>query len=166
MSGREKPKTGILQKKSPSFPAMAGAPSVLVVLVCLCLTALCVLSLIGARNEYTLAERTAEETELYYASDEKACEALAAMLDEYEKTGSAVPPEGGTVSEPDPAAGTYPGKTSAFLADYGVPCGENATIQCSVLVFTDGSYDIITWKKVFSAEQTYFDDSMNVWSGD
>lgn len=154
------------RKRCPAFPATVGAPSVLVVLVCLCLTVLSVLSLIAARNEFTLAERTVSETAQYYRADAAASAILAETLDGFRRTGAAAAPEGVTLTEPEQAKNPKNGKTPAFLADYSVPCGENSALCCSVMVYLDGSYDILSWKKVFSAEQTFFDDSINVWNGE
>lgn len=154
------------KKRYPAFPATVGAPSVLVVLVCLCLTVLSVLSLIAARNEFILAERTVSETEQYYRSDAAASAILAEILDQFRQTGAAAAPPGAALTEPEQEKIPENGKTPAFLADYSVPCGENSALYCSVMVYIDGSYDILSWKKVFSAEQTFFDDSINVWDGE
>ncbi|MGI6151565.1 MAG: hypothetical protein ACOYIR_06400 [Christensenellales bacterium] len=153
-------------QKSKRGPALVtvGAPSVLVVLVCLCLTVLSVLSLIAARNEFTLASRTVQETARYYRADADASAILAELLDEFQKSGAIPAQDGVTVTLPasqTAASGGFP----AFFAEYSVPCGENSMLCCSVVVYLDGSYDILSWKKVFSAEQTFFDDSFNVWSG-
>lgn len=152
------------KKRSPSFPVTVGAPSVLVVLVCLCLTVLSVLSLIAARNEYTLTSHTVEETAKYYSADAEATAILAKLLDDYRQTGAVPTVEGVTVTRGEQTI-QNDGRIPAFSAEYAVSCGENSTLNCFVMVYLDGSCDILSWKKVFSAEQTFFDDSMNVWSG-
>jgi hypothetical protein len=123
-----------------------------------------VLSLIAARNEYTLASRTVEETAKYYSADAEATAILAKLLDDYRQTGAVPAVEGVTVTQSDQTL-QNDGRIPAFSAEYTVPCGENSTLRCFAVVYLDGSCDILSWKKVFSAEQTFFDDSMNVWSG-
>ncbi len=147
-------------KRNPSFPTVTGAPSVLVVLICLCLTALVVLSLIAAGNEYTLAERTVSETEVYYSADYEASAILARILHDYKTNGNASAPKGVKLTMPE-----EPGEM-AFLIEFCVPVGENSALNCSARVFIDGSYDILSWKKVLSAEQAFFDDSLNIWDGE
>lgn len=154
------------REKRSAFPATVGAPSVLVVLVCLCLTVLSVLSLIAAKHEYALAGRTVIETERYYRADAEATAILAKLLDGFRKTGNIPEIEGVTVTPAEGESEQSSVRAPAFYADFTVPCGENSTLTCSAVVYLDGSCDILCWKKVFSATQTFFDDSMNIWSGD
>jgi|GEM_PF-1294984 len=160
-----------MKKQAPNqrplaFSVTAGAPSVLVVLICLCLTALSVLSLIAAGNEFILASRTVTETERYYQADAEASAILAGILEEYRRTGTVPSIEGVTFACPEGQIAANGEESPAFLAEFDVPCGENSTLRCSAVVYPDGRCDILCWKKVFSAEQTFFDDSMNIWSGE
>ncbi len=65
-----------------------GGISMLAIFVVLCLTTLAVLSLVSARADLTLTEKTALSSEEYYAADAEAEARLAGLLDTIEGGGN------------------------------------------------------------------------------
>ncbi len=64
-----------------------GGISMLAIFVVLCMTTLAVLSLVSARADYALTEKTALASKQYYSADAKAEEKLAALLEVVEDGG-------------------------------------------------------------------------------
>ncbi len=65
-----------------------GGISMLAIFVVLCLTTLAVLSLVSARADYALSEKTVMASKQYYAADALAEEKLAALLGVVESGGN------------------------------------------------------------------------------
>ncbi|WP_312645618.1 hypothetical protein [Hydrogenoanaerobacterium sp.] len=76
--GREKNNTGI----------SVGSSSILVIFVVLCLTTFATLSLVSAKADYKLTQKTAQATAEYYAADAKAEEYLQKLHKALQGTGA------------------------------------------------------------------------------
>ena len=81
----------------PATRAGAGAPSILLILVVVCLTLFGVLALVAARNDAALTARTSAAAEAYYAADADAQRALAS-IDAWILSGMDGQPEGVTLA--------------------------------------------------------------------
>ena len=77
-----------------------GVSSIVLIAAVLCLTVFAVLSLVSARNDIALSERTAESAATYYAADRKAQFIIAevdALAGDDDFTIDGVEKDGGTV---------------------------------------------------------------------
>ncbi len=69
-----------MNKSEQGMSTGTGGISILAIFVVLCLTTLATLSLVSARADYKLAEKTSLSAQEYYAADSAAEEQLAAVM--------------------------------------------------------------------------------------
>lgn len=117
--------------KRPVSRAGVGASSILLIMVVLCLTAFGVLTLVSARVDEKLAERTAVAARAYYAADAAAQKKLAVI--------DAAIKDGADLTEIEGVSAS--GDTAAF----SVPLGDGRTLSVTLSV-SGGAYQIISYR--------------------
>lgn len=129
--------------KRDSVP-VTGISSLLTVFAVLCITVFAVLSISTARSDQLLSDRMASAAAEYYAADCAAEEILAKLRQ-----------------------GEVPEGVSVQNRDYSYTCviSESRELKVKVRIEPDGSYRIMQWQMVSSAEWNA-DDSLQVWDGE
>ena len=120
-----------------------GSASLLTLFSVLCLTVLSALSLTSAKNEETLARRTADATAQYYAADAKAAAIYDAVM------GGDM--QGVTVT-PNALDGVY--------CRYAVPMGDTQQLEVEL----DINLKILSWRAVYTALWQP-DEGIDIWDG-
>ena len=124
-----------------------GSSSVLVIFVVLCLTTFATLSLVSARADYRLTQRTAQATAEYYAADTKAEETLQKLSG---ALGSAERWQE-QIALMD-AAVTYEVMDGKLLLSYGVPINDQKLLYVELAAQLDangrptGSLQRLRWQ--------------------
>lgn len=168
------------RKKSGMAPPALGGSSLLVAFAVLALTVFALLSLSTVKADVRLADASAKAVEDYYAADTKAQEILARLRagETVEGVERLWPPEPSDEapsvlsSVPGAESGPLPelddGHVSTALVpklmSYAVPISDTQELQAEVLVYVDGSYEILRWQAVPVGEWEP-DDSLNLWDG-
>lgn len=111
-----------------------GTISILAIFVILCLTMFATLSMVSARSELALAERTAEAAALYYQADTAAQEALAALLEDPQ------------------AAGWEHREDGVFYSVF--PVAQDRELQVQALILPDGKLEILRYQVVSIREES------------
>lgn len=163
-----------------------GASSILIIFILLCLVTFATLSVVSARADYTLSEKSAATTTAYYTACNYA-EARLADIDntlrevwEAELKKSNNLPAGTGVSAFSPSAyqtallqAAYPEGVTVSKAAGGVqlacsfPAGENQRLEVTLvagLPQEGGAFYTVTGWKLHSTADWQPDDHLNVWS--
>ncbi|HBU11849.1 MAG TPA: hypothetical protein DEB31_03730 [Clostridiales bacterium] len=148
-------------EKRESIGIGTGSVSILAVFVVLCLTTLSVLSLVSARADNALTQKTAQVTAQYYEADAQAEKKLAALLDVV-KTGygweNYAIQEGFDVFL----------KGGATTVAFSTPITESKELYAEVELVTDdvgavtGEWNRTVWQTRVLADEYIIDESMEV----
>jgi hypothetical protein len=125
------------QRTKRQFGVGIGASSLLVVFVVLCLTTFAALSLVSARADRSLAQRSAQASQAYYAADLEAERWLSGLVNALENHGDweRVLGNRGAVWE---RQGT------AYTVFYSQPISQEKTLKIEVLL-TPGGDGKVDW---------------------
>lgn len=130
-----------------------GIASIVMLFAVLCLTIFSVLALMTARNEYSLAEKSAQSITAYYAADSKA----VALLDQLNAAKS-IPTEIDGITIYAAKQGT------TTVVSFAVRVDEAQQLHVE-LVQTEQGYRVQRWQ-MYADQDWIPDDSLNVWQGD
>ena len=112
----------------------------------LCLTVFSILSLVSARAQAALAEKSADSVSSYYKADSIACDIYQDIKND-------------VISD---------NVELFFMADgnyyfYEVPIDESQILSVVIKQLYD-SYEVLTWKVIYTADWNA-DENLNVWDG-
>ena len=130
---------------------ISGAVSLVMIFCVLCLSVFAVLTLATAERERRLTDLAAGRAADYYAADAEATKIVAALI-----RGEA--PEGGVPVEIMSMDSPW-----GFVS-FSVPAGGEQELRVELWLREDGTYDILTWKTVYTGEWE-IDDHIEVWDG-
>ena len=130
-----------------------GAASLMVIFTVLCLTIFSLLTLLTAKNEYALTERTAQNVQDYYAADVQAVKIRRAV--ETALAQDALPPsiDGVQITH------------SGGEIRYQCPIGSSLRLSVT-LVHTGGGVTAVRAWQTEPAADWQADDSIEVWDGE
>ncbi len=154
------------REKKLSF-VHTGLPSLLVIFVMLCLITFAVLSYVSAIRDYSLAEKTAQRTRLYYETDAKLRGQLTELDRQLSEIYSQLTPDDETAFL-DACAQRFPGLSGSLLT-LQEPFGDAQSL-CAELSLQLPSkekepyYQIIRWQVVTTADWEP-DDTLPVLQG-
>lgn len=176
------------RKREGMTPPALGGSSLLVAFAVLALTVFALLSLSTVQADVRLADASAQAVSDYYAADCEAQEILARLrsgetveglkaleptpedleraVETAEKVSSlykdadSVPPDqGGRSAPPSPGGAPY-----LRSIGYAVPISDTQELQAVVVIYGDGSYEIVRWQAVPTVEWEP-DDTLDLWDG-
>lgn len=176
------------RQKRPVGGVNVGTSSILIIFILLCLVTFATLSVVSARADYILSEKSAATVTAYYTACNQAETCLAGIDGALQKVWEE---ERGKVynlpKDADPAVlgpiyqealmrAAYPAGVTAALAENGgvtlafsIPAGENQQLDVTLLASRpqEGGafYTVTGWKLTVSADWQP-DDHLNVWGGE
>ena len=118
-------------------PGLPGVAALITMLAVLCMAVFSVLTLSTVLSAQRLTQSAAEHSAAWYAAEAEAEERLAAQR------------QSGEVGE----------------CSFTVPVSDTLSLCVSVRTQADGSYEILRWQQVYTADWTA-DTSLDVWSGE
>ena len=117
-------------------PGLPGVSALITILAVLCMAIFSVLSLSTVLSARRLTNRAAEHSTAWYAAEAEAENQLAELRQK--------------------------GETGEF--SFSVPISDNLALCVSVRTEENGSYEILQWQQMYTADWTA-DDSLDVWTG-
>lgn len=163
------------RKKEGMAPPALGGSSLLVAFAVLALTVFALLSLSTVQADVRLADASVQAVTDYYAADVTAQEILARLRNGETVEGveqlwpvqtdtsrlSSVPGNEPPLDLDDEYAVTA---YAAKPMRYTVPISDTQELQVEVALYGDGSYEIVRWQAVPTAEWEP-DDTLDLWDG-
>lgn len=163
------------RKKEGMAPPALGGSSLLVAFAVLALTVFALLSLSTVQADVRLADASVQAVTDYYAADVTAQEILARLRNGETVEGveqlwpvqtdtsrlSSVPGNEPPLDLDDEYAATA---YAAKPMRYTVPISDTQELQVEVALYGDGSYEIVRWQAVPTAEWEP-DDTLDLWDG-
>jgi len=150
----------------PRFAISAGSATLVMIFCVLCLTIFASLTLIGAKNEMSLAKKFASSVSEYYAADTKAEQKLQQaqnMLSE--ASGKAAGRQKDYITH---MCGLLNFKLTAESGKMYISFKENINSSQAINVILEvdkiknGTYTIVQWKKI-NTNEANIDDNLNVY---
>lgn len=132
-----------------------GGVTIVMIFSVLCLTIFAVLSLITARNELSLAQKSADAVTNYYAADSRAIEIMDAIAASY---------DGINFNTPEDIDLIYYVDGGEDFLSYSVPVDDRQNLRV-LLKDDNGEVSVILWQVEENGAWTA-DEFMHVWDGD